>query len=262
VVVVVKLQKSQNLGIKWCLILGVFGFLAGYVGPIILVPEANQGPLLGIFITGPGGALAGLILWILSKQMGWSLSTQWKAVYISCAALLCSVVITALKPKPNWLGRIYELEIVNCQPISARLDSVLIDWQARTAAANWLPPRTGWEDEVRQIFREDTGSVVEVKIQDEKVVKSEKSAFKNETRISAFKITSAKSKNSFFYFAVPCANLVAGTKGRYFVSSASMHIMADKNRPWPPKIPSDLLVLAPLRPVPEHLREKINVYGN
>ena len=34
-------------------ILGGIGFAAGFFGPIILNPEANQGPLLGIFITGP-----------------------------------------------------------------------------------------------------------------------------------------------------------------------------------------------------------------
>jgi hypothetical protein len=41
------------------IIVGAVGFLAGFVGPIILTPDANQGPLLGIFITGPLGFLIG-----------------------------------------------------------------------------------------------------------------------------------------------------------------------------------------------------------
>lgn len=41
--------------------LGAIGFVAGFVGPIILAPDANQGPLLGIFITGPAGFVLGLI---------------------------------------------------------------------------------------------------------------------------------------------------------------------------------------------------------
>jgi len=40
-------------------ILGGIGFAAGFFGPIILNPEANQGPLLGIFITGPLGVVIG-----------------------------------------------------------------------------------------------------------------------------------------------------------------------------------------------------------
>ncbi|ESY71163.1 hypothetical protein X742_01675 [Mesorhizobium sp. LNHC232B00] len=35
---------------------------AGFVGPIIFTPDANQGPLLGIFITGPLGLVVGLVV--------------------------------------------------------------------------------------------------------------------------------------------------------------------------------------------------------
>jgi hypothetical protein len=34
-------------------------FLAGYFGPIVLTPDSNQGPLLGIFFTGPLGFVLG-----------------------------------------------------------------------------------------------------------------------------------------------------------------------------------------------------------
>jgi hypothetical protein len=40
---------------------GVIGFAAGFVGPMIFAPEANQGPLLGILITGPAGVLVGAV---------------------------------------------------------------------------------------------------------------------------------------------------------------------------------------------------------
>ena len=40
-------------------------FLAGFVGPILLTPGSPQGPLLGIFITGPLGALAGAVLGLI-----------------------------------------------------------------------------------------------------------------------------------------------------------------------------------------------------
>lgn len=38
---------------------GGIGFAIGFFGPMIFVPGANQGPLLGIFITGPAGVLMG-----------------------------------------------------------------------------------------------------------------------------------------------------------------------------------------------------------
>jgi hypothetical protein len=42
-------------------ILGGVGFVAGFFGPMIFAPDANQGPLLGLFITGPAGVLIGAI---------------------------------------------------------------------------------------------------------------------------------------------------------------------------------------------------------
>lgn len=41
--------------------IGGIGFALGFFGPMILSPGANQGPLLGIFITGPLGFFIGLI---------------------------------------------------------------------------------------------------------------------------------------------------------------------------------------------------------
>lgn len=42
-------------------VVGLAGFLLGFIGPMILAPGANQGPMLGIFITGPLGVLAGAV---------------------------------------------------------------------------------------------------------------------------------------------------------------------------------------------------------
>ena len=43
------------------ILVGAISFVAGFFGPIIFTPGSNQGPLLGIFITGPIGFIAGLI---------------------------------------------------------------------------------------------------------------------------------------------------------------------------------------------------------
>ena len=46
-------------------ILGAIGFVTGFFGPLIFTPEANQGPLLGIFITGPLGVVLGTAIGIV-----------------------------------------------------------------------------------------------------------------------------------------------------------------------------------------------------
>ncbi len=52
------IRRGGRLG----LVLGGIGFAAGFFGPMIFMPDANQGPMLGIFITGPGGFLLGLVV--------------------------------------------------------------------------------------------------------------------------------------------------------------------------------------------------------
>jgi hypothetical protein len=38
----------------------IASFSAGFIGPMLFAPGANQGPMLGLFITGPMGVVAGL----------------------------------------------------------------------------------------------------------------------------------------------------------------------------------------------------------
>jgi hypothetical protein len=45
--------------IRWAAIVGAVGFCLGFFGPMIFAPQSNQGPLLGILITGPFGFVAG-----------------------------------------------------------------------------------------------------------------------------------------------------------------------------------------------------------
>jgi len=50
--------------IRSALLVGGLAFAAGFIGPI-LFSSSNQGPLLGIFVTGPIGTVAGALLGIM-----------------------------------------------------------------------------------------------------------------------------------------------------------------------------------------------------
>ncbi|MER9171221.1 hypothetical protein NKI12_28625 [Mesorhizobium australicum] len=47
---------------RWGVLLGIIGFVGGFVGPVIFTPDANLGPLLGLLITGPLGLVIGLVV--------------------------------------------------------------------------------------------------------------------------------------------------------------------------------------------------------
>jgi hypothetical protein len=46
----------------------VASFSAGFFGPMLLAPGANQGPMLGLFITGPLGVVAGVMWGVLRAR--------------------------------------------------------------------------------------------------------------------------------------------------------------------------------------------------
>jgi hypothetical protein len=70
----------------WCVamaaVVGGVAFLAGFVGPIILHPDLPQGPLLGIFCTGPLGTLAGASLGaVIGLLVPTASARSWKGRY-------------------------------------------------------------------------------------------------------------------------------------------------------------------------------------
>ena len=54
-------RARMRFAILWGFVLGGIGFVLGFFGPLVLAPDANQGPLLGIFITGPAGFVVGTL---------------------------------------------------------------------------------------------------------------------------------------------------------------------------------------------------------
>jgi len=65
-------ETGPEILIKWAVIgalsLGGLGFVCGFVLPVLLTPEANQGLLLGIFIAGPLGFVVGGVCCALSSR--------------------------------------------------------------------------------------------------------------------------------------------------------------------------------------------------
>ena len=56
-------RSRDAIGMTWAagLLVGSVGFVLGFVGPLVVTPSSNLGPLLGILITGPLGFVAGAL---------------------------------------------------------------------------------------------------------------------------------------------------------------------------------------------------------
>ncbi len=136
--------------IQWMSVLGVAGFLCGFIGPMLLAPEANQGPMLGIFITGPGGAMLGLILGFGVRIMGWPAQRSKRALY-ACATLLSVVTLYFCIPSPRFRADVVQGAIAACNTAdslrektiatlsmkpSNRPDAKPVDWREKFDQAN------------------------------------------------------------------------------------------------------------------------------
>ena len=53
--------------VRMAFIFGAISLLVGYVGPLILYPDNNLGPLIGIFGTGPAGFAIGALIGFIAS---------------------------------------------------------------------------------------------------------------------------------------------------------------------------------------------------
>ena len=67
-------REVMRMGCLGGFAVGGIGFLAGFIGPLVVAPDAAQGPLLGILITGPlgfvAGTVCGVIFGVLKRRKG------------------------------------------------------------------------------------------------------------------------------------------------------------------------------------------------
>lgn len=62
-------RARMKLVVRVSFVTGVIGFAIGFFGPLLWAPDSNQGPLLGIFVTGPAGLILGAALaWLWTRM--------------------------------------------------------------------------------------------------------------------------------------------------------------------------------------------------
>ncbi len=147
----------------WALSMGAVGFVAGFFGPIVLNPEANQGPLLGLLITGPGGAIAGLVLGVLFRVLPFTDMLRTQAL-TTCCTLLGVGTLWFCLPEPKVVARVIDATIESCRPAGEVLPSRIAHWEERIAAVTYAPPRDRWREDTGRMLRETPGVVVELDV--------------------------------------------------------------------------------------------------
>lgn len=235
------IARNAALG---ALILGLVGFFSGFLGPIALSPEANQGPLLGIFITGPGGALLGVLLGAVTGALRVSPVT-FRNVLIGAGTLLSVTTLYFSTPEPVYRAGILDAEILECAPPSSRRDKALAHWEEAIARVSYAPPRAGWKEDFDRMLATESAVVLKVHVFRRSGVFENRKPW-NRGILEARAWSTKDSDQSVFatYAGGSCASYPTGTRSRFLVSGRTSH-------EWPPELLANLLDLQSVEPLPE-----------
>lgn len=232
----------------WFLVLGAVGFLAGFIGPVVFNPEANQGPLLGIFITGPGGAILGLILGGACLALKVPARRQ-------CGVLTLSAVVLALTtlsfclPGPELRGYALEVQVDKCEPPAQVVDAAIEYWNGRIAKVTWAAPRDGWQEDARAKAQTADGVVLDVTILREARIFRNRKPWNNGQMATSGWRAETKTKSYYAdYAGNACAIYPVGKKTTLY-SPYDISGMSRGAGDWPPRKLADFLDRATLDPL-------------
>jgi hypothetical protein len=224
--------------------LGGVGFLSGFLGPLALSPEANQGPLLGIFITGPAGVVIGIVLGSVLAAVSVSPS-GFRVALASACAIMTATTLFYSTPEPEYRGGILDAEIRGCSPPSSRREQTLTYWEEELSRTSPDRVRAGWREDFDRMLTDERAVVLQLRVVRRCAVYENRKPW-NRGTLEVRPLRSKDSDQTFFatYAGGSCDAYHMGTRSRFVTRGQTSH-------EWPPEILANLLDLQTVEPAPE-----------
>jgi hypothetical protein len=232
---------------RWALVLGAVGFACGFFGPIALSPEANQGPLLGIFISGPGGALLGVILGVAFGILPLPKRVQATSLVVVAIAVAL-VTLYYSTPSPKYRATIVDAQFRDCQLPDTLKEATLADWDKRIEKVTWAEPRAGWIEDFDRMLREPGGVVVTLDVRRSTRVYENRKPWNRGTLIlQPWQSVGTQKKYFAMHWGTTCEDYADSKDGLFVETGAT-------STQWPPELLPNLLDLPTIEPVPAEYR--------
>jgi len=227
--------------LRWTIVVGIAGFLSGFIGPMILAPNANQGPLLGILITGPTCALLGSVLGVAAALAKLSARAEARAL-AATAALAVLVTLYFCIPSPRLRATVVDGEVRSCVPAGSLRDAT-VDRLNQLAAARPVPEQVAWAEKFDKELALKPGAVIGVHVYRDAQV-FEKQALWNRGALFALPWRDSEKDERYF----------AGDAGKecsdYPIGSRSMFVVTGNIGIWRPYGIAEMLDLKAAGPLP------------
>jgi hypothetical protein len=230
----------------WALTLGAVGGCAGFFGPILLNPEANQGPLLGIFITGPGGALAGLVLGFIFRMLPLTPAIRAQALTL-CAVALGAGTLWSSLPGPQHVASIVDGTISGCRLAGEVAHERVAHWDRQIAKYDYAEPRPGWRDDVPRMVRESPGIVVTLDVERGNQLYELRRPWRRELSASGWQDINEPRE---YFGSDSCASYPQGRRMSLAPRANAHDVIKATQRAWPPADLPNFLGVQMLEAVP------------
>jgi hypothetical protein len=228
----------------WALVFGAVGFACGFFGPIALNPGANQGPLMGIFITGPGGVVLGLLLATLLSARRFA-AVRHRAL-MGAAIVWGAGILFACLPGPEWRGDVLDASVERCEEPSRKLDESIARWEKRIAEVDWAEPRPTWRSDAAAMLERERGLVVTIAVARTSRIEEGQKPW-NRGRLWAGDWREAADTREYWARGASCDEWLATGRSLWFPRS-------ETSRVWPPDRLANFLGLQELAPAPDAYR--------
>jgi hypothetical protein len=231
----------------------VSGFLAGFIGPMVLRPESNIGPLIGILFSGPAGALLGAIACVLARLAPRVFGT---AVLRGLAAALALVTLYYCLPDPRAVESVLDAEVADCREPLALYAEALRAWEEALAHAPQARPLPDWRQQALHGVEDFAALAVTMHVVRSRVVFEKRRPWDRGERFAGPWSELATADRTYFVAAA------SGTCGAWQTRARALYWpVRDESDPpirpapiWPPVDAAGFLSLQEIGPVPARIQ--------
>lgn len=231
--------------LQWSAVLGATGFVCGFFGPMLLNPWANQGPLAGLLITGPGGALLGAVLGAIVAAVRPRPGVA-RALLASAAAVGGLAILVTALPEPEHTALLLDAKLRACAPAISWRDRAFATWDRRLAINSWATPPPAWRETFERAAA--SGSVLTLDVSRHRDLGRGRRPW-NRGVLEATPWTAGQARRmqrpEHVYMDGNCAHFGEGAAGVYVA-----HSVGPERDSYPPADPARFLDMLTLEAVP------------
>lgn len=230
------------------------GFLAGFIGPMVLNPQSNLGPIVGLLFSGPAGAVLGA----LACALGRLLPRVFTPVALrGLAALLALVTLYNCFPEPQALDSVIDGEVIDCRSPSTLYPESLKKWESALANAPRAHPLPDWRQQaLRNAESFDAVAVaVTLRVDRSRIIFARRRPWNRGQRFAGPWYEGPPTERTYFAPASSgtCADWLRRGRALYWPVRDDTEPPIQPAAIWPPVDAPGFLMLQEIRPAPDWL---------